>query len=192
MLDNLMEGFQLISFDWRYLYVNESVVKQSKYSSKNDLLGYTMMEKYPGIENTDMFKVLQECMKARISKNYENEFTFPDGSKQSFELRIEPVDEGLFILSLDISDRKKAEQDKKAFIAGLRQMMFMTSQRVRQPISNIIGVINLIENSKLSAEELREFVGWMKESAQSLDTFMRELIDFIHEQDVKVRNNNWE
>lgn len=26
-LDNLMEGFQLIGFDWKYLYVNDAVVK---------------------------------------------------------------------------------------------------------------------------------------------------------------------
>lgn len=109
-LDSLIEGFQLISFDWRYLYVNKSVVKQSKLNAKKDLLGFTMMEKFPGIENTELFKVLQDCMKTRVSKTIENEFTFPDNSKGCFELRIEPVPKGIFILSMDITEKKKTEE----------------------------------------------------------------------------------
>ena len=34
----------------------------------------------------------------------------PDGSRSFFELSIEPVPEGVFILSLDITERKKAEE----------------------------------------------------------------------------------
>ena len=30
--DHLLEGFQIIGFDWRYKYVNDAVVKQSKFS----------------------------------------------------------------------------------------------------------------------------------------------------------------
>lgn len=108
-LDSLIEGFQLISFDWRYLYVNKSLVKQSKLNTKKDLLGFTMMEKFPGIENTELFKVLKECMQDRTSKTLENEFIFPDNSKGWYELRIEPVPKGIFILSIDITESKKSE-----------------------------------------------------------------------------------
>ena len=38
-LDNLREGFQIIGYDWKYLFVNDAVVKHSQYSSKKDLLG---------------------------------------------------------------------------------------------------------------------------------------------------------
>lgn len=109
IIDSLHEGFQVISFEWRYLYVNESVAKQGK-SSKEELLGYTMMEKYPGIENTEMFQTLKKCMKLRISDRILNEFTYPDNSKGWFELRIEPIPDGIFILSLDITDLKKTEK----------------------------------------------------------------------------------
>ncbi len=106
VLDNLLEGFQLISYDWEYLYVNDVVAKQGK-STKEKLIGKTMMEMYPGIEKTEMFKTLQFCMEKRIARQIENEFTYPDGSKAWFQLNIEPVPDGIFILSLDISDRKK-------------------------------------------------------------------------------------
>ncbi len=106
VLDNLLEGFQLISYDWEYLYVNDVVAKQGK-STKEQLVGKTMMEMYPGIEKTEMFKTLKFCMEKRVPRQIENEFTYADGSKAWFQLNIEPVPEGIFILSLDISDRKK-------------------------------------------------------------------------------------
>ncbi|MCB0397185.1 MAG: PAS domain-containing protein [Flavobacteriales bacterium] len=151
-LDDLIEGYQLIGFDWRYLYVNKAVIKQSKYTSKNDLVGHTMMEKYPGIETTDLFKLLEKCMKTRTSSTMINEFTFPDNSKGWFELRIEPVPRGLFILSIDITERKRAEEAKKEYINSLEEMIYMTSHKIRQPICNIKGIINLLNNTHASAD----------------------------------------
>jgi hypothetical protein len=178
-LDNLIEGFQLISHDWTYLYVNKAVVKQSRYTRKDDLLGYTMMEKFPGIEETEMFRVLQSCMTERITARIENEFTFPDNGKGWFELRIEPVPEGIFILSLDITERKRGEIDKKKYTEGLEEMIFKTSHKVRQPVTNILGLSNLLDNANISLDHLREITGYMKASAERLDDFTKELTHFI-------------
>ena len=66
-MDSMLEGAQIIGFDWRYKYVNNAAVAQSRYS-REELLGRTMMEMYPGIENTEMFAALKRCMRnaARI------------------------------------------------------------------------------------------------------------------------------
>lgn len=61
VLDSLLEGCQVISFEWRYLYVNDTVAVQGALA-KEKLLGRTMMECYPGIDRTDMFSVLTRCM----------------------------------------------------------------------------------------------------------------------------------
>jgi PAS domain S-box-containing protein len=178
-LDSLLEGFQLIGSDWRYLYVNKSVVEQSKCTSKEELLGYTMMEKFPGIENTEMFKTLQKCMKERVSASIENEFKYPDNSIGWFELRIEPVPKGVFILSMNITERKKAEQENKKHIEGIKEMLFMTSHKIRQPIANILGLSNLLDRELNSQEELKKIIDYMKESVLTLDTFTRDLTKFM-------------
>ena len=109
-LDNMMEGCQIIGRDWRYLYINEAAARHG-HSTRENLLGKTMMEVYPGIEKTKMFVALQKCMEERIPTHMENEFTFPSGEKGWFELSIQPVPEGIFILSIDITKRKQAEEE---------------------------------------------------------------------------------
>lgn len=108
VLENLREGCQLVDSGFRYLYVNSAAAAQGK-KSPVELLGRSMVECYPGIEQTAMFSRLRACMLTRTSDSMENEFAFPDGSKGWFELRFEPVPEGVAILSVDVTERVRAQ-----------------------------------------------------------------------------------
>lgn len=124
ILDSLLEGFQVIDYNWNYLYVNSTVAEQGQ-STTQKLIGRTMMECYPGIEKTDMFKKLQHCMETREILQFENEFTYANGDTNWFELRVEPIPEGIFILSTNITNRKKAERE-------LIQLKDHLEQKVKQ------------------------------------------------------------
>ncbi|MDD4859493.1 MAG: PAS domain-containing protein [Dehalococcoidales bacterium] len=104
-LDNMLEGCQIIDFNWNYKYLNDAAARQGR-RDKNELLGHTMMEMYPGIETTGMFARFRDCMEKRIPYRMDNEFTFPDGSKSWFELRIEPVPEGILVLSSELPENR--------------------------------------------------------------------------------------
>lgn len=108
VFDGLLEGCQVISPEWRYLFLNDAVARQAR-RPKEELLGRTMMDAFPGIENTPMFFLLRRSMEDRLFREMENEFTFPDGSKGWFDLRFEPVPEGVLILSVEITERKHAQ-----------------------------------------------------------------------------------
>jgi PAS domain S-box-containing protein len=121
VLSSLLEGCQLIGPDFRYLYVNEAVLRHGR-TTREALLGRTMSDCYPGIEQTEMFAILERCMRDRAPALLENEFSFPDGSSGWFELRFEPVPEGVAILSIEITERKRAE------IALRRTMRALTTR----------------------------------------------------------------
>ena len=108
ILDTMMEGCQIIGFDWRYLYVNEVITAQQARLKAEGMLNHTVMELYPGVENTELFTVLRRCMEERVPAQIETQFIFPDGRIGWFELSIQPTREGIFILSTDISERKQA------------------------------------------------------------------------------------
>ena len=146
-LDNMLEGCQIIGYDWRYLYVNDVVAGQGR-RTKEELLGHTMMEIYPGIENTEMFAFLKRCMEKRVPHRMENEFTFPDGSRGWFELSIQPTLEGIFILSQDITERKKAEEELKKRIEELEEFHRVTVGRELKMIELEKKVNELVERLK--------------------------------------------
>jgi PAS domain S-box-containing protein len=121
-LDYMIEGCQIIDYDWRYVYVNEAATKQGR-RSKEELLGYTMMQVYPGIDKTTLFDYLRNCMTNRISHQIDNEFTYSDGTKGWFELRIEPVPEGILVLSLDVTTKKAFEIELSNFRGRLEEVV---------------------------------------------------------------------
>ena len=109
-LNNMLEGCQIIDYDWRYIYVNDTAAIQGRHKPE-EMLMHSMLELYPGIEKTELFAILQRCMEERTPRRMENQFTFIEGDTGWFELSIEPVPEGLFILSIDITERKQAESE---------------------------------------------------------------------------------
>jgi PAS domain S-box-containing protein len=110
VLDRLLEGCQVIGYDWRYLYVNEALAAQSRMT-RDQLSGRSMLEVFPGIEETRMFAMLRRCMFERTYQRMENEFTFEDGTRGWFELRFLPVPDGVCILSLDVTETKTTAHD---------------------------------------------------------------------------------
>jgi len=117
-LDNMLEGCQIIGFDWRYLYLNDVAAEQGR-QSKDALVGRTMMDAYPGIEKTDMFAALRRCMEERKPHRMVNDFTYPDGSTACFELSIQPIPAGIFILSSDITSFQEARESIRTQLTRL-------------------------------------------------------------------------
>jgi PAS domain S-box-containing protein len=149
-LDSMLEGCQVIGFDWRYRYLNGTAERHNRRPA-DELLGRTVMECWPGITATRVFALEQSCMSGRTIHNLENEFAFPDGYRGWFRLIIQPVAEGIVIYSEDITERKLAEQalaeSESAFRASFHQAAVGMAQvaldgrwlRVNQRLCDIVG-----------------------------------------------------
>jgi len=105
ILDSMLEGFQILDHEFRYIYLNDVAVQQSGYS-RNELLTSSLPVMYPGVEHTSMFQSLKKSMQERVPQNIESEFVFPDGKRSWYNLKIQPVPEGIAILSINITDQK--------------------------------------------------------------------------------------
>jgi len=108
-LDHMLEGCQIIGFDWRYLYVNHVAEIHNRRQS-SELLGNRYMDMWPGVEETNVFEIIKQALEQRIPHYFENKFIYPDGGMGWFDLSVLPVPEGVLILSIDITERKQSEE----------------------------------------------------------------------------------
>ncbi|HBO73988.1 MAG: hypothetical protein A2W97_10235 [Bacteroidetes bacterium GWE2_40_63] len=120
-LDNMLEGCQILNRDWEYVYINRAAEIHNK-RPKEELMGKRYMDMWPGIEQTEVFRQIKKCLDDKIPYQMENEFVFPDGKSGWFKLSIQSIPEGVFILSVDITERKKASLEliaQKRFLQDL-------------------------------------------------------------------------
>lgn len=142
VLDDLLEGCQILSYDWRYLYMNDVTLIQS-HLSREMMIGKSMLEMLPDIVHTPVFAVMKRAMDERIIQRTENEYRYPDGTSAWFQLNIQPVPEGILILTLDITERKQAEAAFKRYTQHVELLHeidkgIMTATSVEQIVEVVI------------------------------------------------------
>jgi PAS domain S-box-containing protein len=202
-LDNILEGCQLIGFDWRYLYLNGAASIHNRRPN-SELLGNRMPEMWPGIEATPVFMMLQRCLLERVALHEETEFVFPDGSSGWFDVRAQPVPEGVFVLSIDISERKQAEHAlrvlneslelkvaqrtedlavarERAESADRLKSAFLAtmSHELRTPLNSILGFTGIVLKGMagpLNAEQEKQ-LGMVQNSARHLLELINDVLD---------------
>ncbi len=152
-LDNMLEGCQIIGSDWRYLYINEAAERHNRRPN-GELLGNKYSDMWPGIEKTNVYAVIKDTLENRVVHLIENEFIFPDGQRGWFELGIHPLPEGVFILSVDITDRKRAEIEQQLTVDVLR--ILNRPESTEDIISEILNIIRPITGCEAIAVRLKD------------------------------------
>lgn len=186
LLNNMIEGVQVLSPGLRYLYMNDSAVAQSRFA-RGQLIGRTMPELYPGVERTRLYQFLQECLAQRAPKRFVNEFHFPDGKVGFFELSIEPMPEGLLVLSTDITERRNAElavAEKQRLLeqqnAELERFAQVASHDLQEPLRMVTSYLQLLQRrygDQLN-HEAREFMDFAIDGAHRLKRLINDLLTY--------------
>lgn len=168
------------------IYTNRKFCEVSKFS-KEELIGQNHRIVSSGFHSTAFFKNMWDTIKKGKIWQGEVKSKAKDGSFFWLNNTILPVFDingsiiQFFSMRMPIDEKKKAEEEKREHIKSLEEMLFMTSHQVRQPIANILGLANQLEENTNSPDEILKIVGYIKQSALSLDIFTKELTAFIHE-----------
>jgi signal transduction histidine kinase len=186
-LDCLLEGFQIIAYDWTYLYVNPAAAAHGRRTPA-DLVGRRMWEAYPGIEETPLFATMNRCMLERTPTSFENPFTFPDHTTRWFEIRIEPVPEGLCVHSVDIQARKEAETAlrEQESIATLGQMAAVVAHEMKNPLAGLSGALQVLKSRRPEDHPDVPVFDEMLVCIGSLDRLIRDLLVFARPMQIEA------
>lgn len=183
-LDTMMEGVQIIGFDGTIIYVNDKLASQAKFT-KEQMIGRKLPELYPGVEQSPIYQSYQKCLNDRQPVHFENKFEFPDESVQTFEISVQPVPEGIFVLSADVT--AKRELDEKVRL--LNEAIAKSEKRFRGVIESSHDIFLLMDeylNTIYRSPSARRSVGLVE------DNSAEHRLSRVHPEDVTSYNRSCE
>jgi two-component system cell cycle sensor histidine kinase/response regulator CckA len=189
-LDMMMEGYTILGPDLRYLYVNDVAARHAQLP-REKLLGHTPMELYPDFENTGMYGLLTRCLREQTPIRTEEQLTLADGNTAYFDVNLRPSAEGgLVILSIDVTEQRRAEESREALEEQLRQSQRMDAVGrlaggIAHDFNNILSIIlgygeTLLEDldvrdpKRADVQEIHKAAGRAAELTKQLLMFSRQ------------------
>jgi two-component system, cell cycle sensor histidine kinase and response regulator CckA len=183
VLDAMREGIQVIDRSWRYVYLNRAAAVHGR-RPREELVGRTMTECYPGIDGTELFGLLRRCMDEREPAALQNEFAYPDGKLQTFELRIQPCDRGIVVLSIDITDGRKIEEQLRHAqkMEAVGRLAGSVAHDFNNLLSVILGTSEIMLEDLKAVDPLRPDIESIRKAGQRAAELTRQLLAFSRQQ----------
>ncbi|WP_406844251.1 PAS domain-containing protein [Flavobacterium soyae] len=175
----------------KIVYVNPAFSQMSGYQSDEIIGKSTNIFKGPKSDSEELKKLL------RAIKNEEEcviETITYTKTQEEYWVRFAMIpifnNEGVIThwisIQRDITDEKKLETEKEHLIReltqnnkDLKQFSYITSHNLRAPLSNLIGLLNLIEDIPIENEELEEILAGFTKSTHLLNETINDLVKVI-------------
>ena len=189
-LDDMNEGYTIMGRDLRYLYMNRAGAEQT-HLPRAQLIGKTPMELYPGFEGTPIHLALKRAVEEGVRQRIEEEFLHADGEIGCFELNIQPVPEGLVVLSSDQTERRRVEKRRDSLEGQLRQAQKLEAigrlaGGVAHDFNNLLSIILGYGEDMLSElppeSPLRDDLEQIQSAANRAAELTRQLLMFSRQQ----------
>ncbi len=145
-------------FDFMVFPVEEGILIMSKKTAGNEATTHKVNWEY-AYQAQEREKRAAELVTANIELCFQN-----DEKEKRAEEFIEQT--------LELSH---SQNSLVLYLKGLEDMMFLTSHKVRQPIANILGITDQLENNTHTKEEMKEIIIYLRQSALALDVYTNEL-----------------
>jgi len=175
----------------KIVFVNPAFTKMTGYKSK-EVIGKTaniLMNKF-SVRND--IKKLAEVLKKK------EEFTFEALNKRKnneqywVNLTMIPITNKdnqhshWISIQRDISVEKEREKEREHLISeltqnnkDLKQFSYITSHNLRAPLSNLTGLLNLVEDIPIENQELKEIISGFSKSTHQLNETINDLVNVI-------------
>jgi PAS domain S-box-containing protein len=165
VMESINDGFFILDKDWHYIYVNNTAAA-SGYTTKEALLGKSILEIAPGMENSDFHRACLS-VKERGTTDSKLDINYDYGNLPSkwYNYSISPFEGGVAVHFRDVTRHKLAEQQIKASLHEKEILLKEIHHRVKNNLQIVGSLIYLqslqIKNDK-TARLFRESLDRIK------------------------------
>ncbi len=166
------------------LYANEKFCEVSGYH-RDELIGANHNIINSGLHSKDFFKEMWRTVGKGNIWQGEIRNKAKNGSFYWVDTVIFPVyeyqqkEKQYFSIRTLINDKKAAEQHKIQRIEELQSLLFKISHGLRQPITQLMGITELLDQTPDSLQHMAQIVDYMKTATTMLDSYTRELTQHV-------------
>jgi PAS domain S-box-containing protein len=173
------------------IYVNDAFCKMTGYKSKKVLLKpfNPFNTEHPDANEFEKFSTAiaekRECQIETLTRKKNKEEYWVRFSM----IPIYNADQELshwISIQKDVTEERKQEKEKEQLIReltqnnkDLKQFSYITSHNLRAPLSNLIGLLNLMEDISITDSELLELINGFKKSTHLLNETINDLVKII-------------
>ncbi len=189
--------------DFKFVGVNKKAEKITN-TAASDLIGKTLLEEFPNMENTPLYKALKEVNTTKKDK-YLEPFFYKDAKREGWRennLYILPSGEIVAIFT-DVTERiiseqlllkqnvelikakEKAEESDRLKTEFLNNM----SHEIRTPMNGIIGFSEILDQEGLDIDKRRFYTSIIRTSSQQLLRIIDDILEISTLETKQVRPN---
>jgi PAS domain S-box-containing protein len=161
-LDSISDGFFSFDREWRVTYVNQPAADQGK-REVSDLLGKVIWEVEPGLIGSPLEAAYRRVMEKRELEELEYQ---SQRTGLWIRLRVFPSAGGISVYTVDVSERKQAEENLKRLLAEIQRQKYLleglvenspAAIAVTQGMEHRLVLVNPVQKALFPA--IPEFVG---------------------------------
>jgi len=153
------DAFTLYDSELNCLDVNQAVLKYwPEGTRKEDLIGRNMLDLSPYVKESGRYERYLEVIKTGKPFQIEDPTTHPFLGDARLSLRAFKVGEGLGIITTDITEQKRMEEQlvEAERISAMGRVSAMMGHDLRGPLQSIMNALYIMEKTPEKAGELRE------------------------------------
>lgn len=161
--------FSVLDKDLYYVDVNEAFLKTLRFK-RDEIIGKHITEIFPDIKSSGRLEIYKEVIRTGKTFTIDDVKLHPSLGNIHVRIKATKVEAGLVISGKDITDLILP-------IYELEEFIYKISHDMRNPITSILGWVNLVETKAKDIDEAKYFCKTIKQEADRLDNIVRILVD---------------
>lgn len=188
ILESITESFLALDRDWRITYVNQ---RAASFFGKtmDELIGQGLFDLFPHAKGNDFYINYQRAMDEQTPIHFEAASSIIPG--RWFEAHVYPFEGGISAYFRDITDRKRAEQEREQLLAREQEarrvaeeanrvkddFLATLSHELRTPLNAILGWTEILNANKRDGAFLDHAIEVIARNARAQAQLIEDILD---------------
>jgi len=136
MLEEIDEAFLALDWEYRYVHVNEAMLRFTQ-TSRDELLGRVLWEVFPQLQGSPLQEHYRRAMELGIPSIFEHRGVV---TNDWIEVRVYPTSVGVSAYYRDINERKRSEMERDEYLSALREAEAKSHDLIRYAPTGIFEI----------------------------------------------------